>query len=136
MPCRSFLAQLREARGEISEAGVGIIGVATGAAFQARDLMSRGIDFPLLVDPERELFEALGLEHIAWHRWFAPSTWIKYVRGARGARQGAFTGDLRQSPGVAIIEPDRTIRYLHRGITLGDYPPLAEVLAAVKGDGA
>ena len=81
---------------------------------------------------DRNLYRTLGIDHIAWHRWLQPSTWRRYLRGARGARQGKLTGDLRQAPGVAIIDRQRRLRYLHRGTTLGDYPPLDEVLAALE----
>jgi hypothetical protein len=132
MPCRAFLAQLREAEPRITALGGRVIGVATGADYQARALMADGIAFPLLVDPDRNLYRALGIDHIAWRRWLQPSTWRRYFRGARGARQGKLTGDLRQAPGVAIIDRQRRLRYLHRGTTLGDYPPLDEVLAALE----
>lgn len=138
MPCRAFLAQLRERKEEIESLGAGVVGVGTGADFQARQLMARGVPFPLLVDPERNLYRVLGLEHIRWHRFLQPSTWWRYLRSARVARQGRLTGDVRQSPGVAIIDTDRRIRYLHRGTTLGDYPPVEEVLQALRavtGDG-
>lgn len=132
MPCRAFLAQLREAEAEISSIGARVIGVATGADHQARDLMEHGIPFPLLLDPDRNLYRALGIDHIAWHRFLQPSTWRRYVSASRGARQGRLTGDLRQAPGVAIVDTDRRLRYLHRGSTLADYPPLSDVLAALR----
>lgn len=132
MPCRAFLAQLREAEPEITALGGRVIGVATGADFQARQLMASGIPFPLLVDPDRNVYRALGLDHIRWYHFLQPSTWRRYLAGAKGARQGRLTGDLRQAPGVAVIASDRRLRYLHRGTTLGDYPPLDEVLAALR----
>ena len=123
---------MREAEPQITGLGARVIGVATGADSQARQLMDNGIPFPLLVDPERNLYRALGLDHIRWWRLLQPSTWRRYLRGARGARQGRLTGDLRQAPGVAIIDPDRRLRYLYRGTTLGDYPQLGDVLAVLR----
>ena len=29
-----------------------------------------------------------------------------------------------------ILDTDRTVRFLYRGRTLGDYPPIAEIVAA------
>lgn len=37
--------------------------------------------------------------------------------------------------GIVILDPECTIRYLHRGTTLGDYPPLVEVLRPAIGGG-
>lgn len=136
MPCRAFLAQLCEAEPRISALGGRVIGVATGADYQARELMDGGIRFPLLVDPDRNLYRTLGLDHIRWNRWLQPSTWRRYLRGARGGRQGRLTGDLRQAPGVAVIDQERRLRYLHRGTTLGDYPPVNDVLAALEATSA
>lgn len=132
MPCRAYLAQLREAEPEIAAIGARVVGVATGADYQARQLIEAGVPFPLLLDPDRNLYRALGLDHIRWHRFLQPATWRRYLRASRGARQGRLTGDLRQAPGVAIIDTERRLRYLHRGTTLGDYPPLEEVLAALR----
>ncbi len=132
MPCRAFLAQLREHADEIDAMGAGVVGVATGAGWQAERLMEQGTPFPLLVDRERNVFRALGLERIRWYRWLLPTTWWRYAKGSRGARQGALTGDILQAPGVAVIAPDRRVLYLYRGRTLADYPPVAEVIAAVR----
>lgn len=132
MPCLAFLAQLREAEPQLAQLGVRVVGVATGADYQARALMDDGIPFPLLVDPDRNLYRALGIDRIAWYRFLQPSTWRRYLRAAKGARQGRLTGDLRQAPGVVIIDLDRRVRYLHRGVTLADYPDLDEVLDELR----
>lgn len=132
MPCLDYLAQVRLASPRIEGLGARAIAVATGADFQARRLMDQGVPFPLLLDPDRNLYRALDLGHIAWWRWATPRTWRLYLRSARRARQGRLTGDLRQTPGVAIIDTDRRLRWVHRGTTLGDYPPLEEVLGALR----
>jgi hypothetical protein len=132
MPCRDVLSQLREAYPEIASMGAGALAVATGADFQARQLMEEGLPFSALLDPEKNLYLALGIERIGWHQWLRPSTWRGYLRSIRRARQGRLTGDILQAPGVVILDPKRTVRYLHRGTTLGHYPALAEILAALR----
>jgi len=132
MPCRDFLSQLRAAHDEITSLGAGVIAAATGAHFQAERLMAEGVPFPCLVDPAKALYSALDIRRIQWFRWFLPSTWWKYFRPVLRARQGRITGDVQQAPGVAIINTDGTILYLHRGRTLGDYPPLSQVLDRLR----
>jgi len=132
MPCRDFLAQLRRAAPEIEAMGARVVGVATGNASQAQHLIEQGVPFPLLLDPERTLYRTLGLEHIRWWRWVQPRTWRLFLRSAGRARQGRPSGDVRQTPGVAIIDTERRLRWLHRGTTLGDYPPLTGVLEALR----
>ena len=126
-----MLSQLRDAHPEIESWGAGVLAVATGADFQAGQLMRQGLPFPALVDPDKNLYRALGIERIHWDQWFRPSTWKRYLGSVGRARQGRLTGDILQAPGVVILDPQRTIRYLHRGTTLGDYPPLADVLNAL-----
>ena len=64
--------------------------------------------------------------------WLRPSVVAKYVHAIRrGGRQGRVTGDWRWLSGVAIVERDRTLRYLHRATNVGDYPPVTDVLHAL-----
>lgn len=133
MPCRNFLSQLREAYPAVQAMGADVVAIGTGAAYQARALREDGVPFDLLLDPDRELYRALGVERIRWRQYLKPRTWRGYLSGARGARQGRITGDPQQAPGVVIADADGIVRLLHRGITLGDYPPLDEVLDVLRG---
>lgn len=132
MPCRAFLQELNEVHHELDEAGFRLIGVGGAADFQARHLMENGIGFPLLLDPAHNLYEALDVRRIRWWKLLSPATWWRYLRAARRARQGRLTGHPLQAPGLAIVAPDRSIRYLYRGETLGDYPPVAEVMRVCR----
>lgn len=124
---------MREAHPQIEALGARALAVATGAGYQARQLMGDGLPFPALVDPDKHLYRALGIERISWDQWFRPSTWRRYVAGlGGGGRQGRLTGDVLQAPGVVILDASGTIRYLHRGRTLADYPPLGEILDALR----
>jgi hypothetical protein len=132
MPCLNLLSQLREAHPEITSLGADVLAVATGADYQARKLMADGLPFPALIDPDKQLYRALGIERIHWDQWFRPSTWRRYLRSLGHARQGRLTGDILQAPGVAILEPPGIVRWLHQGRTLGDYPSVTEILDALR----
>lgn len=132
MPCRDLLSQLREAHDDIVSMGAGALAVATGADVQARQLMRDGLPFPALLDPDKNLYRTLDIPRIRWDQWFRLSTWRLYLRSIRRARQGRPTGDILQAPGIAVLDTDCTIRYLRRGTTLGDYPPLPEILDALR----
>ena len=123
---------MREAHPEIEALGARALAVATGAGFQAQQLMRDGLPFPALVDPDKHLYRTLGIERISWDQWFRPSTWRRYVTALGGERQGRLTGDVLQAPGVVILDASGTIHYLHRGRTLADYPPLGDVLLALR----
>jgi hypothetical protein len=126
--------QVCEAYPEIQRLGADAIAVGTGADFQARRLMEQGfrgraVPFPLLVDPAANLYRALGFGRIGWTHWLRPDVVGRYVRAwRRGTRPGRVTGDARRLSGVAVVDPDRRVRYLSRSTTVGDYPPVAELL--------
>ncbi len=120
---------MREARAELAALDVDVLVVGTAAAWQAKALMDAGMPFPCVVDPDHNLYRALGLRRLRPHEWFRPELWRNYALAwRRGARQGKVTGDVRQLPGVVIVTPDRRVRWLHRARTIGDYPPVATVL--------
>ena len=112
--------------------GAGALAVGTGADFQAWQLMRDGLPFPALVDPEKRLYHALGIRRVRWDQWFRPATWKRYARSIGRASQGRLAGDIFQAPGMVVLDRQRTIRYLHRGMGPGDYPPLSEVLGALS----
>ncbi|WP_041759359.1 peroxiredoxin-like family protein [Pseudonocardia dioxanivorans] len=131
MPCRAFLSELNEIRDELHDAGVRLVGVGGAADYQARHLMEHGIGFPLLLDPRHDLYRALDVRRIRWWMLLQPVTWRNYLLAARRARQGRITGHPLQAPGLAIVDTDGTIRFLHRGKTLGDYPTIEAIRSAV-----
>jgi len=132
MPCRDYLLQLEAARPRLEAHGVRVVGVGGAADYQARHLMANGVGYPLLLDPTHELYNALDLHHIKWWKLLSPATWVKYLRAARRARQGRITAHPLQAPGFVILGPGGVIELLHRGETLGDYPPIETVLAASR----
>jgi hypothetical protein len=128
---------VREALPVIRAAGADVLAVGTAAGWQATALMGGHGDQPPLgyqcvVDPDHNLYGALDFGRVRAYEWLTPRLWRNYV-GAfrRGARQGAVTGDIHQKPGVAVIDPDRTLRWVHRAVTVGDYPSREAVLAAL-----
>lgn len=118
--------------GELDGRGADALAVSPGAANQARWLLDeQGIRFPLLVDPQRRVFDALDLPR----RWWVsinPRGWINYARAiARGNRQGRIV-EPNQLPGLAILDAGANPAWVHRGRALGDYPKLERVLSLVE----
>ncbi|MGH9185182.1 MAG: redoxin domain-containing protein [Acidimicrobiales bacterium] len=136
MPCRDFLMQLNGVRAGLDLVGVGVVGVGGAAGYQARHLMSNGVGFPLLLDPDHQLYEALDVRRIHWWMLLSPVTWWKYVRSVRRARQGRITAHPLQAPGFVILDTDRTVRFLYRGRTLGDYPSVRAIVTVATSLGA
>jgi hypothetical protein len=123
---------VREAHPAIEALGARVIAVGTGSAAQARRLMEAGTPFPCLVDSQARLYRLLGLRRVGVTTLFDPATYLNYWRAwRRGSRQGKVTGDPRQLSGVAILDADGRLRWRHVSRTIGDYPPLGDVLAEV-----
>jgi hypothetical protein len=124
---------VREAYPQLEALGARVIAVGTGAAYQAQHLMGTGVPFPCLIDAEARLYAALGIGRIEWHEWLKPGVWHNYLRALRrGARPGRVTGDPRRLSGVAIIDPERHVRWVYRSRVPGDYPPVDTVLDQVR----
>ncbi|MBD8507519.1 redoxin domain-containing protein [Hoyosella sp. G463] len=132
MPCQAYLKEMSEHLDDFTDAGADVIGVGGAADYQARHLIENGVRFPLLLDPDLTLYKALDITRIHWWMMLSPETWWRYAKAALKARQGKITGHPLQAPGLAILGADGTITLLHRGHTLGHYPPVKDVLAAVK----
>jgi hypothetical protein len=116
---------VREAHPQLERLGARVIAVGTGAAYQAQHLMDTGMPFPCLVDADARLYAALGIGRIEWRQWLNLGVWRDYLGALhRGSRPGRVTGDPRRLSGVAIIDPDRHVRWLYRSRVPGDYPPI------------
>ena len=124
---------MREVHAAIEALGARVIAVGTGSAAQARHLIDTGMPFPCLVDADMRLYRALDLRRVGLRTVLDPATYLNYWRAwRRGARQGDVTGDPRQLSGVALLDADGRLRWRHVSRTIGDYPPLPDVLAALR----
>ena len=71
---------------------------------------------------------------IVWWQFLLPTTWWKYLRGVKRGRQRRISRpDSMMTPGLAIVDADGVLRYIHRGKTLGDVPSVDTVLAELDG---
>lgn len=141
LPCQHYLLALHHRRQEFEDRGIDVVVVGVAADFQAQHLaVEYGIAFPMLLDPEQHLYRALSIPRLrpldflrpATWRIYLPLFWHRYVtRRVDGPRQGRIVGDPAQLPGMAIVDEDRRLQWVHRGASLGDYPPVSDVLARV-----
>jgi hypothetical protein len=128
---------VRESYRTIQALGADVVAVGTGSIAQARRLMETGTPFSCLVDPERRLYRLLGLRRVGVATLLDPATYRNYwLSWRRGARQGKVTGDPRQLSGVAILDAAGRLRWRHISRTVGDYPPIPAVLAALRRTGS
>jgi len=95
------------------------------------------VPFPCLADPERKAYAAYGLgagtpaQIFGWRVW-----WRGFHAIRRGYAAGKPIGDVRQMPGIFIVDRTGIIRFIYRYRDIADNPPnelLLEQLARVKG---
>ena len=124
---------MREAHPTLEATGARVIVVGTGAAWQAERLMADGMPFECLVDPDANLYRALGIGRVGLGEFLRLSTIRRYVSAfRRGGRQGHVTGDWRRLSGVAVIDTERRLRWQYHAAGVGDYPSIEEIVSALS----
>lgn len=110
-----------------------MVAVATSAHHQAAALSSE-MPFPLLLDPDFAFRDAVALRSTFTIRDILKSeSGRNYLRALRrGNRPGLVSPKhVRNRPAVLIRRPDGVLAWAHEGRSLGDYPDVATVLAAL-----
>jgi peroxiredoxin len=132
LPCQAYLRALDERTDELETSGARPIAVGGSADYQARWLRDTGVRMPLLLDPDQRLRDAVGFGSLSGRQLMAPRGLRTYAAAVlSGIRPQRITGDVRRSPGVAILGARLDVRWTYEGTALGDYPSLEEVLDAV-----
>lgn len=90
------------------------------------------VPFEMVCDPERKVYQAFDLEQMAPLGFLSPSVALKGVMAmAKGHGIGVPVGDVRQLPGVFIIDSKGTIVFSHFAADPADHPAPEEILAAL-----
>ncbi len=128
------MAQLRQKKQQFERLGAQVVLVGMGtpeesAAFE----MKFAIPFPLISDPKRSLYQAFGLKQVSLPGLLSPTVAIKGMLAlARGHTLGVPIGDIRQLPGVFIINTNGQIVYRHIAGDPSDHPDPDSILAALE----
>jgi peroxiredoxin len=125
---------LDEALEEVREAGGDVVCVFQYRAAPTRNFCrQREVALECLGDPEREGYDAVGLERGGARELFSPRVGLRAISAARkGAVAGKPEGDTRQMPGTFVIGTDGRLAYAHYNSDQSDNPPTADVLEAVR----
>ena len=110
---------------------VGLGSVAETAAFRERF----EVPFTMIADPEKQLFEAFGLKRASVGTLFSAKMMAKGARAmAKGHTIGKPTGDVRQLPGVFIIDAAGRILFSHYAASPSDHPRPDVLLDVLHGE--
>lgn len=108
---------------------VGLGSVEETAAFKTRF----EVPFPMIADPERRLFEAFRLKRASAGSLLSAGMVVKGLKAMAGGHGlGMPQGDVRQLPGVFIIDPEGRIRFSHHAEGPADHPTPEALLAALR----
>ena len=123
--------------GAIADRGAQVVAIGQGTADEAGRICAQmGVDYPCLGDPEKASYRAYGLRRAGWREIILDpmregSEAMK--KGYKVSIRGSLMrhSDWFQLPGVAIVDREGVLRYLHRARHSGDIPAPAAVLAAL-----
>jgi hypothetical protein len=113
---------------------VAAIGQGTGAEATAF-CRSEGVDYPCLGDPGKQAYAAFGLLRDGWWNVTArpfleqPKLAISRIRNASLKGSLMRHTDVLQLGGVAIVDGEGVLRYLHVSRKTDDLPPTPDLLA-------
>lgn len=130
------MAQLRRKQAQFERLGARVVLVGLGtpddtAAFKAQFQ----VPFPMIADPEKQLFKAFQLKQATSKTLLSVGMVLKGLSAmARGHGMGIPKGDVRQLPGVFIIDTDGGIRFSHYAKGPADHPSAEDLLQFLKAD--
>ncbi|MFP3854841.1 MAG: SelL-related redox protein [Anaerolineales bacterium] len=133
MPCRDHVVQVCTRRKAFKEKGVRIVVVSFTANLEwaERWLEETCQAFPMLLDPERDLYESFGLERSLLRAW-NPRTLLRYAREIlRGRELKGIQGDSAQLGGDFLVDEGGILRFAYKSHDPTDRPSVEELLLAL-----
>jgi alkyl hydroperoxide reductase subunit AhpC len=131
------LSQLRQRADQIASLDLSVLVVTFESPQHARRYVEEiELPWPMLIDENRSLYRAYGMEPGNWREIFGPASWAAYgklmIRGRMPRRP---TGDTQQLGGDVVIDPSGVVRLHHVGSGPADRLSIEQLLEAVRPDG-
>lgn len=116
------------------EAGARVVLVGLGTLEETAAFKSRfDVPFTMITDPHKALFNAFQLKQAGTKELLSLGMAAKGLSAMfRGHRIGIPKGDVRQLPGVFIIDTGGRIRYSHYARDPADHPSAEDLLVRVR----
>jgi peroxiredoxin len=129
---------VQEELGAFEERGASVLAIGQGTGEQAADYADKwGIGFPILGDPKAAAYQGFGMLRGNWWTVLGRSLVTDPLETIRLTFQADMKGaalpaaDVLRLPGLAIVAPGGTTRFLYKSQAPSDLPTNAEVLAAL-----
>ncbi len=128
------MTQLRHRKNDFQQAGAGLVLVGMGTVAESAEFSrQQALPFPLIADPEGRLYSDFGLQQASFARLLSPKLLVKAVSAlVQGSGVGKPVGDIRQLPGVFIIDTEGTIVFRHVSADPADHPEAGTLLQKLR----
>ncbi|MCP3951334.1 MAG: redoxin domain-containing protein [Desulfobacterales bacterium] len=125
---------MRREKEAFDQLGAGVVLVGLGSVAETAAFKERfSVPFTMIADPEKCLFGAFRLKQASVGSLLSAKMVVKGVGAlARGHTMGVPRGDVRQLPGVFIIDTAGIIRFGHYAASPADHPQPEALLAVLK----
>ena len=134
MECNLLVHELNELHTHLVQWGVSVLGIGNGGVTALRRLRSRlGIaqSVTLCSHEKRELHKDLKLHDAFWRAWGFKAIWNTIKGFQEGHLQTSLAFPMGQQSGVALLNPQKEIAWIHRSQFLGDIPSQSTILEQV-----
>ena len=126
------MAQLCDHQEELEQLNADVLVISFSEAYWAQGwLEETGSPFPLLLDPDRQVYQAYGLERSRLRSWGPRTLWYYLRKKLAGHELPAIQGDPHQLGGDFIVDADGLIRLAYLSHDPTDRPPVADLLAVL-----
>ncbi len=124
---------MREQSETLAERNLRVLVVSFESGAAARRYQEEtGLPWPLLVDAERTLYRAYGMQAAGFFDIWGPASWRAYSREIMAGRLPKKpSGDIMQRGGDVLIDPQGIVRFHHVGAGPADRPPVADILKQI-----
>jgi len=124
---------LRRNKNSFAKAGARVVLVGMGTPAQSAEFAEKfKVPFPIVADPHKKLYRRFELKQMSNLGFFSPSLALKGVSAIVGGHGlGLPRGDVRQLPGVFIINTAGEIVYSHFASDPADHPDAKTIIAAL-----
>jgi len=128
------VAQLRQEKTSLDQAGIQVVLVGMGTPAEAESFRRQyDVPFPLISDPEKNLYRAYGLKRARFMQLFSPGLLRKGLMAAgEGHLPGMPRGDPMQMPGTFVIDREGRFLLRHFARDAADHLPVASIIKAVR----
>jgi peroxiredoxin len=130
------VAQLRRQKEAFDRLGAQVVLVGLGDVEETAAFKQRfEVPFQMIADPQKRLFSAFRLKKASTGSLISAKVVVKGVKAlAKGHGMGVPRGDVRQLPGVFIIDTAGRILFSHHAEGPADHPRPEDLLAALRFD--